>query len=211
MTYEDKLFEREINCLPLEPYIDSRTYILHECLEGHTWKAQPKKILEGRGCPHCSGRLKKTTSQYATELQGRNISVLGEYNGTHANIEHKCDYCGHKWSPKPSSILKGRGCPECATYRIADNKPCKVYVVSLVFEGIIYYKVGITTQTVANRFGTDWIRFNMQVLFCKEYLTGLDAKAIEANLLHSNQSYKANISPLISGNTEILTVLPKVD
>lgn len=53
--YETELFEREIDVIPLEEYVNARTPILHECFEGHTWKVSPNKILTNTGgCPQCS-------------------------------------------------------------------------------------------------------------------------------------------------------------
>ena len=54
--YENILFEKEIDCYPLEQYINTDTPILHECLAGHTWKAAPTSIINSRrtGCPTCA-------------------------------------------------------------------------------------------------------------------------------------------------------------
>jgi len=52
--YEARLMEREINYFPVEPYVDNKTHILHECLEGHRWSVRPKDILDGKNCPTCS-------------------------------------------------------------------------------------------------------------------------------------------------------------
>lgn len=59
---------------------------------------------------------KKTHEKYVAELliKNPNIKVLEKYIGGHIPILHKCKKCGHEWKAQPSSILDGRGCPECA-------------------------------------------------------------------------------------------------
>ena len=54
-TYEDQLIERDIQYFPTETYINSRTPITHECLNGHEWKVSPNKVLGRKAnCPKCS-------------------------------------------------------------------------------------------------------------------------------------------------------------
>lgn len=53
--YENKLFEKEIDIWPKEQYINTRTPILHECVNGHKWNARPHDILTVQnGCPECA-------------------------------------------------------------------------------------------------------------------------------------------------------------
>ena len=37
----------------LEPYVNARKNILHQCAEGHQWSATPDNIKRGTGCPDC--------------------------------------------------------------------------------------------------------------------------------------------------------------
>ena len=53
-THEEYLEElklKNIPYIPLEPYIKSHNSIIHQCPEGHLWKATPANILNNRGCP----------------------------------------------------------------------------------------------------------------------------------------------------------------
>lgn len=56
--YVDKLYSKSIaeEILPVESYINTDTPIIHTCSKGHEWKAAPKHILEGRGCPECANK-----------------------------------------------------------------------------------------------------------------------------------------------------------
>lgn len=53
-NYTEELIEKQIPYKPLEVYINWETPILHECLNGHRWKAIPNNILKGQGCPSCA-------------------------------------------------------------------------------------------------------------------------------------------------------------
>lgn len=35
------------------------------------------------------------------------------YVGSHINTLHECSVCGCEWSPRPSNLLVGYGCPSC--------------------------------------------------------------------------------------------------
>lgn len=67
---------------------------------------------------------KKTHSEYIVEAQliASNIEVLGQYMGACIKIKHRCKECGCEWDTTPSSILSGRGCPECAKYQRIKGK-----------------------------------------------------------------------------------------
>ena len=53
--YEDKLYEIEATCFPVHrDYVNNKTPILHECVEGHQWLLRPVHALEGRSCPTCA-------------------------------------------------------------------------------------------------------------------------------------------------------------
>lgn len=93
----------------METYIDSRTNILHRCkIDGYEWMAKPANILTGYGCPKCSGCIKKTHQEYVDRVKkiNPNIDVLGEYNGRHKKILHKCKIDGYKWCATPNSYFR---------------------------------------------------------------------------------------------------------
>lgn len=52
ITTED--YSSRINFRVMEPYVNMRTKILHECSLGHQWSARPYNIVSGWGCPACS-------------------------------------------------------------------------------------------------------------------------------------------------------------
>lgn len=109
-------------------YINEHTNIPHLCkICGNIWDPKPIKILYGQGCPKCAHT--KTHEEYIQDIAlcNENIEVIEKYQGVHTNIKHRCKICGYIWSPKPSSILKGCGCPKCNMQHKISNTELKVY------------------------------------------------------------------------------------
>ena len=63
---------------------------------------------------------RKTHEQFVNELQEINpsIIVIGKYKTAITKIRVKCAECANVWDTKPSSLLCGRGCPECGKRKI---------------------------------------------------------------------------------------------
>lgn len=59
---------------------------------------------------------KKTHEQYVVELSivMPTVEVIDRYIDARTNIQHKCLACEHIWSPAPTNVLRGHGCPQCA-------------------------------------------------------------------------------------------------
>lgn len=64
--------------------------------------------------------VRKTHEQFVDELKAINprIKILGEYKTAITKIQVQCERCGNIWDTKPSSLLCGRGCPECGKKKI---------------------------------------------------------------------------------------------
>jgi predicted nucleic acid-binding Zn-ribbon protein len=121
--YENELFEREINYLPLEKYVTAHHPILHQCINDHVWKCSPRNILNNKGCPYCAGNKKKTLESYKAELTRRPYEVLDTlYVNSKTPMLHKHKSCGHEWLITPDNILRGYGCPECGGTRKRTNE-----------------------------------------------------------------------------------------
>ncbi len=182
--YEQQLFEREIDCFPLEPYLGTMTPILHTCSKDHEWKASPDNILAGRRCPHCAGVAKKTTEQYKAELISKGIvfEVLEDYIGANIPIKHKCPK-DHTWVTRPSHVLSGTGCPSCDnTWGFDPNKPAILYYVKLESPDKTYYKIGVTNSTIQDRFKNEKDKF-LTIIKEEQFTLGSVAKEREQEIL----------------------------
>lgn len=100
----------------LEPYRGTNVpiKIKHKC--GYIFYRKPNNILQIRGCPKCSKKIKRTTASYAKEVQEKThgeYKVIGKYKNTDTKIkiQHKC---GTTYEVYPVTILKGYNlCPKC--------------------------------------------------------------------------------------------------
>ena len=122
--YVQELQVIQPNIIVLEQYYNAKTKILHKCnICECEWQAIPNSILQGKGCPKCGNRIKKTHEQYLQEVLNRNskIQVAEKYINGDTKILHKCMVCGCEWSAKPVDILQGKGCPVCSGHMVVQG------------------------------------------------------------------------------------------
>ena len=82
----------------------------------HEWRAVIATRSDGRGCPRCAGKMRKTTKQFVEEMRVKRplVIVTGEYVNCKTPIAIQCAQCGTEWSAKPSTLLIGQSlCPKC--------------------------------------------------------------------------------------------------
>jgi len=152
------------------------------------------------------------------KLYKPNIELLTEkYDGYDLKLKCRCRICNHIWTPVFNSIKVGKGCPKCIdkertgalSITLAQrnkikwtNKKSKVYIIKCFNEEEIFYKIGITTKNVTNRFlNKGNIPYLYEILY--EINTNLyEAVFIEKELHYDNKEYK--YEPLIKfdGHTE---------
>lgn len=62
---------------------------------------------------------RKTHDEFVSELSSINpeVEVLSQYYTALTKVLIKCCICGNQWEAKPSALLQGSGCPECAKRR----------------------------------------------------------------------------------------------
>lgn len=200
VQYEQELFDKELDFVPLEPYAGANVPILHECIEGHKIKISPSNIFQGSGCKICSNRFTRSHQEYAKEIPWE---VLDPYIDTRTPITHRCTE-GHEWKASPSNIMRGRGCPQCATSGFNPNNPAILYYLKVYKNNSVFYKVGITNRTVKERFNK--IDYDsMTILYEVPFDLGSDAKELEQSILTEFKEYRLkNIEVLTSGgNTEL--------
>lgn len=107
-------------------YAGSHSRIKCKCkICGNEWEPTAHQLLRGQGCPPCGHNKaakkgatlrRKTAERYAREFQERNpdLVLVGEYVGSLNHIKVRCLKCGHEWSPRAESVIRGNGCPVCA-------------------------------------------------------------------------------------------------
>ena len=132
--YLQQLIELDIPYTLLGEYITNNTSIEHECENGHVWLARPSNILSGRGCPTCSGKKRKTTESYQSELDslGKGYICLEPYINNKTKLKHKCSQ-GHEWLVMPKDLVgqKKTNCPYCVERYIDYNDTAYLYYIKI--------------------------------------------------------------------------------
>lgn len=110
----------------LGAYTGDSNNILVRCNVCHNeWSPTPSNLLHRKsGCPKCAKNSAKEHNTFVAELReiSPSIRVLGEYVTNKTPLLVTCDIDNHTWSPSPSDLLKGTGCPVCfAKRRTKDN------------------------------------------------------------------------------------------
>lgn len=200
--YKLDLFNLGSNLIPIEFYNGANTPILHICVNGHKTKIRPSNILSGatKGCSICSNRFTRTTEEYVSQIP---FKVLEEYDKSSTPILHECEK-GHIWKAMPDNILRGTGCPSCATYGFNPDKPATLYYIKFYKNDKTYYKIGITNRTIRNRLSKDK-DLDIIVLYEHVFKEGREAESLEQAILNEfNHLRLKDISVLNSGgNTEL--------
>lgn len=106
-------------------YINTHTKTLCRCDTcGYEWEVTPDKLLQGRGCPQCSKRIKgsKIELQQKLDSLNKNITVIGDYVNRNTPILCRCNICNHVWEVRPYDILNKQGCPKCNKCTISEKE-----------------------------------------------------------------------------------------
>lgn len=108
------------NIVCLGEYKNTHTKIKFKCVIcDHEWIAEPKTLVgkQKTGCPKCYGNIKRSHKQFCTEVYNKNseVTIMSDYDGVDKKVDCKCKVCGNEWRPYARSLLKGCGCPLCAS------------------------------------------------------------------------------------------------
>ena len=116
------------NVIILTEFNGWREYITRECkICGDVRKVKARSLIEKdkngeiRKCVVCAAKeraksKRKTHEQFIKELSKINfdIEILSEYVSNFEKVKCRCRIDGYEWNAKPSSLLQGHGCSECA-------------------------------------------------------------------------------------------------
>ena len=110
--YIQKLQDKNIKIIPLEPYIRSTDKIKHRCECGKEYQQTPKRTLLNNKCGcNTGGRQKPTTEEFNKKLKDKGIKtkIIGEYKDIFVKTKCLCE-CGNEWETTPQSLMKGSNC-----------------------------------------------------------------------------------------------------
>ncbi len=201
---------------PLDVVEGSNKKVWWKCPKGedHEWKTAISHRLNGRNCPICSGRkvvLSNSLSILNTDLakewyslKNKEFQIEKTALNSHKKVWWQCKkFKNHIWNATVASRSFGRGCPFCADYGFNKDKPGILYYIKIKHSDQLYYKIGITNNTVNSRYKRyDKIKFLDYLEF--KFEKGIEAFNIEKLIL---KEFKKHIIldfvVLKDGNTEI--------
>lgn len=195
----------------------SNSIIDIECKEHGMFKQLVSQHLKGSGCRACYvDSTKLSLEQYLTDCRLKHNDRYDYskviYNTIRDKIIIICRDHG-EFTQTAHDHKHGGGCPHCAEYfRNLDNKPsntpCYLYYLKLKTESLIFYKIGITTRSVNNRFST-LMKDNTKILEQSSILTTLhNAIVAEQQIIIDFSDYKLLMSDVLlhtGGGTECFT------
>ncbi len=167
------------------------------------------------GCPTCSIKSAAKEKESSTEefikkavlIHGNKYSYENTvYYSAKEKLVITCLKHGD-FEQLASGHLSGYGCKKCTSYgkgRVDMDKPCTLYYLYLKDFG--YYKIGITSLSIDDRYRTKFDKEQFDIIFTKVYNTGKEAYSTEQSLINSNYKVKYEGPAILrNGNTEIFT------
>ena len=215
--YIQKLQDKNIKIIPLEPYIRSTDKIKHRCECGKEYQQTPKRTLLNNKCGcNTGGRQKPTTEEFNKKLKDKGIKtkIIGEYKDIFVKTKCLCE-CGNEWLAEPRNILSGKRCG-CRKLlheeELYKDKPTVLYYIKI---GELY-KIGIAMMqkskdeisAVEARYNKD-VKLGLEytILDYKLYKNGYTAYKKEQQILMDNINNRyIGEKILIGGNTELFDI-----
>lgn len=158
-------------------------------------------------CP-LRGTPRWSHSDYEMALLERDIDFypIEDYTGFDVKIKHEC-LREHVWSARPSAILRGTGCPVCASHGFDPSKPAILYYIKIETYLEKYYKIGITNRSIKDRFSLDTDK-TITSLLEEQFSIGQHAKDKEKQILCKFSEFRINMGNFLKsgGNTEIFEI-----
>jgi hypothetical protein len=187
-----------------------------ECKKHGEFLQTPTKHLLGRGCPVCAIEStgmanRKSIIEWINDFKEvhndkyKYTEIFYENNNCY--ITAQCKLCRNIFKQKAIHHSKtGCGCPNCAESGFNPNDNAILYYLAVSHEDNIYYKIGITNRTVAERFKPSDLS-KITVVKIIEYDNGKDAVKEEKRILKNYSKYKYIGKPILSsGNTELFII-----
>jgi len=169
------------------------------CDKHGEFKQLPRNHRKGHGCKLCSVdksaiRYKKPTRQFINEVNQTHSNKYGyadiKYLNEKTAIIVECSIHS-KFKILPNNHLhKGSGCPKCAQYGFNPDKEATLYYIKDKDTGL--YKIGITNNSLNNRFGKAFLESRAEILMEETYENGQDAYLAEQEILQAFKPYRCN-------------------
>lgn len=124
-----------------------------------------------------------TTNEYIARLESLEIlhRPIEKYRNYETSILHQCPK-GHQWAARPTSILRGSGCPKCRNIKLATSgRPALVILATLKLRKERFLKLTATAQTPEAYF-RPLKHYDYEVLATRTFPSLAEAYTFEATL-----------------------------
>lgn len=191
---------------------NKNTKLTVTCLKHGNFEQNKPKSLAGQiGCVKCRQPIHdvNTFIEQAEKVHGKNYdySSVKDVKNTRCKVGITCKKHGVFYQ-NVNAHLKGSGCTSCSTNGFNYQKEAVLYVLEIVTDSDILYKIGITNLTVDDRFLVRELK-SVKVLYTEEFYIGRCAYVKEQKLIKLMKNYKYSGKHIFRrGNTEIVTVNP---
>lgn len=133
--FVDELSKINDKIIPIEQYITNSTKIKFMCDQGHTWYVQPASVLNGVGCPYCSGHKVLVGFNDIATTRPDMLKYLANPDdgyrytqGSNVRVDFKCPLCGFIQNRKINTIsYKGFHCEHCSDGISYPNKFGRIF------------------------------------------------------------------------------------
>ena len=199
------------------------------CPKHGEFRQTPRRHLAGDGCRECAiekraalnlGRAKGNWPENAITIHGDAYDYSSSiYAGAREYTEIICPFHG-PFFQRPNNHLNGAGCPDCGEEKRSlgdtiltlqrDGREIagRLYLLECLGEDEHFFKIGITSKTVAERYPTE-ISMPYQYSVMIDIEIGLiEAFLHEQRILKSLCEYSYSPSTYFAGETECLSVNP---
>ncbi len=175
------LKERKIELIA--DYKGSLIKTTFQCPVGHQWLVTPDSVLRGHNCPYCTGNARLTKDLVNARLSYKQILLIGEYNGNITKTLFQCMH-NHQWETRPTTLLRGGGCPKCSKSGFNPSKPAVIYIYHLTtINRVRYIGYGVSNglETRRKQHKNSFIRANAQgeLIHIFEFECGSEALCLE--------------------------------
>lgn len=199
-------------------YVNMKTPVQIICKTHGIVDVHPDAHTRGTGCRKCADEANSANYTF-TPSQFKERSALihnGYYDYTKSvytkAIEKLTITCPVHGDFEQTAIshLQGHGCLGCVSSSVCyTSLPTTLYYVRLELNGILRYKVGITSKDVYSRFRSELLLgMKLDTVYTYDYLTGRDAFLEEQRLLQACKTVKSPLPGFLyrdSGISELLS------
>lgn len=195
-------------------YSTNKSLTVITCKKHGDFEQSPDNHLAGHGCKKCqyetvkrkNSKTSKTFIEEATLVHGNKYDYsLVEYKNSDTKVKIILP-SGEVAEQLPSHHLQGFR-PSTEPRGLDYSRAGILYYLKVTTSDLVLYKIGITTETVQERFNVNDLKC-IELLYQKSYKTVKQAFIVEQKILKQYKDFQYKGNPILrsNGNTELFTL-----